>query len=301
MVSIHQVWRLVAGDSSHLTKPQFWASLRLVSLAQKHGGPLPEAAARSTLIGVGPALPPPVLAGLEVQAPAGASTATVCLSICDFRVADLALVEVWEELTSTTVVQTRGAPASQPSTGLYPPLQEHTLQHYLQMFSQLDRDRDGMVQAGLFSNCSGLAQSSSRCYKANTFSWQDCSGDACHACLQGGDCFGAFMQWGLPRQTLKDVWQVVAGDESFLTQQQFVTCLYFMDLAKQGRPVPSQLPPAPFPPGYHTGPAPPVQAAEPFNLGAVQQVPPSSPQMLPLDCRWKPEDLVLSAFRRPAG
>ena len=198
------------------------------------------------------------------------------------------------------MVQTRGAPASQPSTGLYPPLQEHTLQHYLQMFSQLDRDRDGMVQAGLFSNCSGPAVSSSTCYKANTFSWQHCSGYTRHACLQGGDCFGAFMQWGLPRQTLKDVWQVVAGDESFLTQQQFVTCLYFMDLAKQGRPVPSQLPPAPFPPGYHTGPAPPVQAAEPFNLGAVQQVPPWS-RVLPLDCRWKPEDLLLSTFRRPAG
>ena len=76
----------------------------------------------------------------------------------DVRMADVALAEEWGELTSITVVQTRGAPASQASTGLYLPLQEHTLQHYLQIFSQLDRDRDGMVQAGLFSDCSGLAQ-----------------------------------------------------------------------------------------------------------------------------------------------
>jgi hypothetical protein len=63
-----QVWKLVAGDNSHLTKAQFWASLRLLSLAQKRQGQLPEAEARSTLIGVGEALPPPILAGLETEA-----------------------------------------------------------------------------------------------------------------------------------------------------------------------------------------------------------------------------------------
>lgn len=57
----------MAGDSSHLTKAQFWASLGLVSLAQNRNGVLPEAEARSTLIGVGPALAPPVLQGLETE------------------------------------------------------------------------------------------------------------------------------------------------------------------------------------------------------------------------------------------
>lgn len=52
-------------------------------------------------------------------------------------------------------------------------------------------------------------------------------------CTQGGDCFAVFMQWGLPKSTLKDVWQIVAGNEGKLTQQQFVQCLYLMDLAKQ--------------------------------------------------------------------
>lgn len=57
----------MAGDSSHLTKAQFWASLGLVSLAQNRNGLLPDAEARSTLIGVGPALPPPVLKGMETE------------------------------------------------------------------------------------------------------------------------------------------------------------------------------------------------------------------------------------------
>jgi hypothetical protein len=51
-------------------------------------------------------------------------------------------------------------------------------------------------------------------------------------CVQGGDCFGAFMQWGLPKGTLKDVWAAVAGDQGYLSQQQFVQCLYLMDNAK---------------------------------------------------------------------
>ncbi len=53
------------------------------------------------------------------------------------------------------------------------------------------------------------------------------------SCMQGGDCFGAFMQWGLPKGTLKDVWAAVAGDQGYLSQQQFVQCLYLMDNAKR--------------------------------------------------------------------
>ena len=43
------------------------------------------------------------------------------------------------------------------------------------------------------------------------------------------------MQWGLPKGTLKDVWAAVAGDEGYLSQQQFVQCLYLMDNAKRVR------------------------------------------------------------------
>lgn len=41
------------------------------------------------------------------------------------------------------------------------------------------------------------------------------------------------MQWGLPKGTLKDVWAAVAGDQGYLSQQQFVQCLYLMDNAKR--------------------------------------------------------------------
>lgn len=44
------------------------------------------------------------------------------------------------------------------------------------------------------------------------------------------------MQWGLPKGTLKDVWAAVAGDEGYLSQQQFVQCLYLMDNAKRVGP-----------------------------------------------------------------
>ena len=104
---------MVAGNNSFLTKPQFYTTLRLISLAQarvctdsclllgpnqvcrhcthkdesclrcdaaaasmqvltvwlaaqRSGGTLPEATARSLLIGVGAPVPPPRLTGLEV-------------------------------------------------------------------------------------------------------------------------------------------------------------------------------------------------------------------------------------------
>ena len=53
------------------------------------------------------------------------------------------------------------------------------------------------------------------------------------------------MQWGLPKGTLKDVWAAVAGDEGFLSQQQFVQCLYLMDNAKRVRPFTSAVGAAP--------------------------------------------------------
>ncbi len=40
--------------------------------------------------------------------------------------------------------------------------------------------------------------------------------------LQGVDCFGAFMQSGLPKEVLKAVWDLVAGDAGHLSRHQFV-------------------------------------------------------------------------------
>ena len=53
--------------------------------------------------------------------------------------------------------------------------------------------------------------------------------------VQGGDCFGTFMQSGLPKHILKDIWAVVAGDVGRLTMPQFLSCMYLLDLAKRGK------------------------------------------------------------------
>ncbi len=39
---------------------------------------------------------------------------------------------------------------------------------------------------------------------------------------QGVDCFGVFMQSGLPKEVLKAVWELVAGDAGHLSRHQFV-------------------------------------------------------------------------------
>ncbi|KAK9849935.1 hypothetical protein WJX84_005820 [Apatococcus fuscideae] len=63
--TLFEVWKMVAGNNSALTKPQFFGTLRLIALAQRSGGRLNPKEAQSTLIGVGPSLPPPQMAGLE--------------------------------------------------------------------------------------------------------------------------------------------------------------------------------------------------------------------------------------------
>eukprot|EP00891_Asterochloris_glomerata_P006112 jgi/Astpho2/6112/Aster-04057 len=112
----------------------------------------------------------------------------------------------------------------------FPPMQQADMQRYKGMFQQMDNDRDGY----------------------------------------GGDCFGAFMQWGLPKGILKDIWAVVAGDEGRLTADQFVQCLYLMDNAKRGMIPPTRLPPGPFPPMAST----PLQQA--LQGGTTAATPPQA-------------------------
>ena len=92
--------------------------------------------------------------------------------------------------------------------------------------------------------------------------------------MQGGECFGYFMQWGLPKAILKDIWEVVAGDEGRLTQRQFIGCIYLMELAKRGAPLPHRLPPGPFPPvSQAASPDAPPRAV---SLSSLQGVRPRS-------------------------
>ncbi|KAL3162274.1 hypothetical protein ABBQ32_009966 [Trebouxia sp. C0010 RCD-2024] len=210
--TLFKVWNLVAGESPSINKPQFYSTLRLIALAQRTGGQLEEAQARSVLIGVGPQVPPPQMQGLETRVPTS--------------------------INSSWTHNPAGSVQPQPESN-FPPMQPADAVRYQSMFQQMDNDRDGYVQ--------------------------------------GGDCFGAFMQWGLPKGTLKDVWAAVAGDEGYLSQHQFVQCLYLMDNAKRGIPPPPKLPSGPFPPmaaaprpqsgSQASAQLPPVQSSnEPFDV-----------------------------------
>jgi hypothetical protein len=92
----------------------------------------------------------------------------------------------------------------------FPPAAPADLQRYAAAFVQLDTDRDGLVK--------------------------------------GADCIDLFMRWGLPQSVLRDAWALVAGGAGHLSQEQFVRCLYVLQSAKGGMPLPAALPPGPFPP-----------------------------------------------------
>lgn len=119
------------------------------------------------------------------------------------------------------------------------------MQRYAAAFAQLDTDRDGFVK--------------------------------------GADCFGFFLQWQLPKTVLRDVWSVVAGNAGQLNQQQLAACLYLMDNAKRGLPVPAALPPGPFPPQQGAAPAPAPapapQAAPPPRAAPAPPAPHAAPQV----------------------
>jgi len=94
--------------------------------------------------------------------------------------------------------------------GAFPPLSPDKAAAYQTAFDQLDGDKDGAVQ--------------------------------------GVDCFPTFMRCGLPKGALKDIWDVVAGDEGHLNRHQFIQCMYLIECAMLGSPIPSALPPGQFPP-----------------------------------------------------
>ena len=66
--------------------------------------------------------------------------------------------------------------------------------------------------------------------------------------LTGAACFGAFMQSGLSKKELKEIWDVVAGNAGELNRHQFVQAMYLIDWVKMSsKTVPRSLP-AQFPP-----------------------------------------------------
>ncbi len=101
--------------------------------------------------------------------------------------------------------------------------------------------------------------------------------------LQGGECFGFFLQSGLDKAVLRDIWTVVAGAEGRLSQQQFVASMYLQEQAKRGAPLPKQLPPGAGRPsaGIHTHTVAARAAACPWHRGSRRVRPGSGVAGLP--------------------
>ncbi|KAG2497057.1 hypothetical protein HYH03_005055 [Edaphochlamys debaryana] len=129
--------------------------MRLVALAQVNGGNLPIAEARAIVAGVGPALPPPTLQGLEVPGsarPAGAPPAAAAPAP---GYGAPAAPGYGAPMPGGPLPPGLGGPAP----GGFPPLAPADLQRLQGTFVQLDGDRDGFVTGaecfGFFSQ-SGL-------------------------------------------------------------------------------------------------------------------------------------------------
>jgi hypothetical protein len=207
--------------------------MKLVSLAQLNGGVLDDQQALRLVNGLAGPVPLPRLQGMAV--PRGIDLPAQLLPPGTPGAASAAPGAGMPQRppppspAATQPSPARPAPAPPasppPAAGaVFPPLSGEQAAAYQTAFSQLDTDRDGFVQ--------------------------------------GTDCFGAFMQSGLPKAALKQIWDLVAGDEPRLNRHQFVQALYLIDLAKRGMPIPAALPPGPFPPVAGSG-----------SLGAMQGAP----------------------------
>jgi hypothetical protein len=110
----------------------------------------------------------------------------------------------------STAPATATATAASPGGYPYPPLAPEQAAAFSSAFAQLDSDNDGFIS--------------------------------------GADCFATFMRSGLPKEALKQVWDIVAGDAGQLSRHQFVQALYLIECIKRGIPLPARLPPGQFPP-----------------------------------------------------
>ena len=93
---------------------------------QRSGGALPEAQARSLLVGIGPAVPPPTMAGLPIPRP----TVTQ---------------QTWQSAPQIPGARL-AAPPPASAAGAFPPMPAADAQRYRDVFARLDTDHDGYVE-----------------------------------------------------------------------------------------------------------------------------------------------------------
>lgn len=97
----------------------------------------------------------------------------------------------------------------EPAPQMFPPLPIEEFTRFGQMFQSLDTDNDGFVQ--------------------------------------GSQCIELFSNRGVDRSALKQIWQVVAGSAGVINRDQFIKCLYLIEIYRRGMPIPASLPPGQFP------------------------------------------------------
>lgn len=95
--------------------------------------------------------------------------------------------------------------ASVQSQSPWPRITQSDIQKYTAVFVKVDRDRDGKIT--------------------------------------GEEARNLFLSWRLPREVLKQVWDLSDQDnDSMLSLKEFCTALYLMEKYREGRPLPSVLP-----------------------------------------------------------
>jgi len=112
------------------------------------------------------------------------------------------------------------------------------VQRYTAFFQQVDTDRDGKVS--------------------------------------GGECVPVFAQWGLPKNQLKQLWDLVDLDtDGFLRLPEFAAALFLMDRFKDGQPLPNAYPHSLFPPTWpQVGPgASPHTSSLPRTAISIPEMP----------------------------
>ncbi|KAL4435474.1 hypothetical protein ABPG77_006236 [Micractinium sp. CCAP 211/92] len=208
--TLFKVWQYVAGDRPALSRQEFYTAMKLVSLAQLNNGVLDDQQALRLVNGLAGPVPLPRMQGMGVPRGIELPAALLPPAAAPAPAEALAPARAAPAAPSPARSAAAAPAAAPPPSAAFPPLSAEQAAAFQMAFSQLDTDRDGFVQ--------------------------------------GTDCFGAFMQSGLPKASLKQIWDLVAGNEPRLNRHQFVQALYLIDCAKRGTPVPTSLPPGSFPP-----------------------------------------------------
>ncbi|KAJ0526249.1 putative EH domain, EF-hand domain, EF-hand domain pair, EF-Hand 1, calcium-binding protein [Helianthus annuus] len=119
-------------------------------------------------------------------------------------------------------------PESLPSSQPWPKMSQTSVQKYTKVFMEVDTDRDGKIT--------------------------------------GEQARNLFLSWKLPREILKQVWDLSDEDnDSMLSLKEFCIALYLMERFREGRPLPKVLPPNIFegqtPAASQWRPSPGIQQA----------------------------------------